>query len=30
MHLNADIIAGQRAAPNFDKYFGMHAADVQN
>ncbi|MDH2341550.1 hypothetical protein [Bradyrhizobium sp. SSUT77] len=30
MHLNADIIAGQRAAPDFDTYFGMLAADVQN
>ncbi|MGY4502377.1 acetylglutamate kinase [Bradyrhizobium sp. GM24.11] len=30
MHLNADIVAGQRAAPDFDTYFGMLAADVQS
>ncbi|MGY4364062.1 hypothetical protein ACVW1A_000127 [Bradyrhizobium sp. LB1.3] len=30
MHLNADIIAGQKAAPDFDTYFGMLAADIQN
>lgn len=30
MHLNADIIAGLKVAPNFDTYFALIAAEVQN
>ncbi|MDH2406844.1 hypothetical protein QCM77_44500 [Bradyrhizobium sp. SSUT18] len=30
MHLNADLIAGQRAAPDFDTYFAMRSADLQD
>jgi hypothetical protein len=30
MHLNADIIAGLKVAPDFDTYFALLASEVQN
>lgn len=30
MHLNADIIAGLKSAPDFNTYFSLIAAEVQN
>ncbi|MCP1768338.1 MULTISPECIES: hypothetical protein [Bradyrhizobium] len=30
MHVNADIIAGQKPAPDFHTYFALLAAEVQN